>query len=71
MHELDWDAIQARAWHGKKEGKQAEFLIEHSFPWHLVERIGVMNRTIYTQVMHALAGAAHRPPVEIKQDWYY
>ncbi len=71
LHELDWDAIQARDWQGKKEGKQAEFLIEHSFPWHLVERIGVMNRTIYTQVMHALAGAAHLPPVEIKRDWYY
>ena len=71
LHELDWDSIQARDWQGKKEGKQSEFLIEHSFPWHLVERIGVMNNTIYTQVMHALAGAAHRPPVEIRRDWYY
>lgn len=71
LHELDWDAIQARDWQGKKEGKQAEFLIEHSFPWHLVQRIGVMNSTIYTQVMHALAGAANRPPVEVRRDWYY
>ncbi len=71
LHELDWDAIQARGWQGKKEGKQAEFLIEHCFPWHLVERIGVMNSTIYTQVVHALAGAAYRPPVEVRRDWYY
>jgi len=71
LHELDWDAIQARDWQRKKEGKQAEFLIEHSFPWQLVERIGVMNRTIYTQVVHALAGAAHQPPVEVRRDWYY
>ena len=71
LHELDWDAIQARDWQRKKEGKQAEFLIEHSFPWQLVERIGVMNITIYTQVVHALAGAAHRPQVEVRRDWYY
>ena len=71
LHELDWDAIQARDWQGRKEGKQAEFLIEHSFPWHLVERIGVMNRTIYSQVVRALAGAGHQPPVEVRRDWYY
>ncbi len=76
LHELDWDAIQARDWQGKKrkEGKQAEFLMEYSFPWQLVERIGVvMNSTIYTQVMDtlAVAGAAHRPPVEVRRDWYY
>lgn len=71
LHELDWDAIQARDWQSKKEGKQAEFLMEYSFPWQLVERIGVMNSAIYAQVVHALAGAAHRPPVEVRRDWYY
>ena len=74
---LNWSAIQTNHWGGSgvdlsiKEGKQAEFLIEHSFPWHLVERIGVINNTIYTQVVHALAGAVHRPPVEVRRDWYY
>lgn len=74
---LDWSAIQTNRWGGAgidpsiKDGKQAEFLLEHSFPWHLVERIGVMNSTIYIQVVHALAGAMHRPPVEIKRNWYY
>ena len=71
LHELDWDAIQAKDWRGKKEGKQAEFLLEHYFPWHLVERIGVMDNRIHTRVTHSLVGAAHRPPVEIKRDWYY
>ena len=27
-----------------KEGKQAEFLVDEFFPWHLVERIGVHSR---------------------------
>lgn len=77
LTKLNWPAIQTNRWGGPgvdpsiKEGKQAEFLIEYSFPWHLVERIGVMNSTIYTQVVHALAGAAHRPPVEVRRDWYY
>jgi len=71
LSELDWDAIRARDWQGKKESKQAEFLIEKCFPWHLVERIGVMNNTVCTQVRQALAGAVHRPPVEVKRNWYY
>jgi len=71
LHEIDWDAVQANDWRGKKEGKQAEFLLESGFPWRLVERIGVIDRRIYNLVMHALAGASHRPPVEIKREWYY
>ena len=54
-----------------KEGKQAEFLVEHSFPWHLVERIGVHSQAIAQQVSNAMQGAAHRPPIEIRRDWYY
>lgn len=71
LHELDWRAIRARDWRDKKEGKQAEFLIEQSFPWQLVERIGVMNKTVHARVAHALAGAAHQPLVEVRRDWYY
>jgi hypothetical protein len=54
-----------------KEGKQAEFLVHESFPWELVERIGVMSQGVGNQVVNAIRGAAHRPPVEIKPDWYY
>ena len=41
---INWDAIQTNRWSGAgistsiKEGKQAEFLVETSFPWGLVER---------------------------------
>lgn len=54
-----------------KEGKQAEYLVETSFPWSLVERIGVRTNATYHQVVHALAASAHKPRLEIKTEWYY
>jgi hypothetical protein len=71
LDEIDWAAVQALDWQQCKEGKQAEFLLEHSFPWHLIERIGVLNYTIYQQVVKALPLNGHRPTVKICEDWYY
>lgn len=71
LHELDWPAIYARQWQGCKEGKQAEFLIEQSFPWHLIEEIVVQSPLIHQQVVNLLQIAAHRPPVTINPNWYY
>lgn len=77
LGEINWDAVTANRWAGAgispqiKEGKQAEFLVEGSFPWHLVEQIGVQSRGIAQQVATAMRGAAHRPAIEIRTDWYY
>jgi hypothetical protein len=77
LNEINWDAVQTNRWSGTgidrsiKEGKQAEFLLERDFPWHLVERIGVQSRTMYQQVMNNLPSNEHRPVVEVKSDWYY
>lgn len=77
LHEIDWEAVNATQWSGRNlihsgaHGKQAEFLVEHSFPWHLVERIGVQSRNVYQQTAKALAGISHRPIIEIKLEWYY
>ena len=71
LDEIDWTAVQARDWRQCKEGKQAEFLLESSFPWHLVERIGVLTRSVHAEVVRALPANGHRPPVEILRDWYY
>jgi hypothetical protein len=71
LHVINWQAVQARDWQSCKEGKQAEFLLEGNFPWHLVECIGVQTRGVYQQVVNALLTAGHRPPVNIKTDWYY
>jgi hypothetical protein len=71
LHEIDWAAVQARNWQTCKEGKQAEFLLEHSFPWHLVERIGVHSQIIYQRAVNALPADGHRPQIKIRPEWYY
>ena len=71
LHRVDWNAVQARDWRLCKEGKQAEFLLEQGFPWGLVERVGVLSRPVHALAAHALPAAGHRPPVEIRPDWYY
>lgn len=70
---LNWAAIQARDFSQPevKEAKQAEFLIEQKLPWDLVERIGVYSPAIVQSVSDAIAGAAHRPRIETRKDWYY
>lgn len=76
LGEIDWTAVQANRWGGIgvppaiKEGKQAEFLMEYNFPWHLVEHIGVHSRAIYQQVIRMLP-ANRRPQVAVQPEWYY
>lgn len=71
LNEIDWNAVQATNWVDCKEGKQAEFLMEQSFPWHLIKRIGVYSQAVYQQVVNALPKGGHRPVIEIKTKWYY
>jgi hypothetical protein len=71
LHDINWQAVQARDWQSCKEGKQAEFLLEDNFPWHLVECVGVQTQKVYQQVVNALPTVGHRPTVNIKTDWYY
>lgn len=70
LGKIDWDAVRATDWAGhRKDGKQAEFLIERSFPWALVRRIGVRSRGT-EQRARAILGE-RRPPVHILPEWYY
>lgn len=73
LSEIDWSAIQTNDWRGnqKREGKQAEFLVEYCFPWELVERIGIHSGKIYQQVTNAFTEDCHRPAIDIKSEWYY
>ena len=71
LNEIDWDAVQARDWRDCKEGKQAEFLVEHSFSWELVQRVGVCLQNTHGQVREAMGGADHQPRIEIVPEWYY
>jgi len=77
LHEINWKAVQAHRWSGTgispdiKEEKQAEFLLEHSFPWALVERVGVISDKMLHKTSNFVARSSHRPPVEVRRDWYY
>lgn len=77
LDKINWDAINATKWSGigvdssVEEGKQAEFLVENSFTWNLVSRIGIKSQQLYATVHKALQGSHYRPPVEIKPSWYY
>jgi len=71
LNEVNWDAVQARNWMQCREAKQSEFLMEDSFPWFLVRRIGVSSPIVYGQVLNALQQQKHKPKVEVKTDWYY
>jgi len=73
LKEINWAAVVATDFRPAdiKEGKQAEFLVEESFPWSLVDRIGAYSREVGQQVSNAMQGAAHRPRIEIRREWYY
>ena len=71
LGEIDWTAVEADQWQACKEGKQAEFLLEDHFPWHLIERIGVYSRIAHQQASNALPADRHRPQVKILKRWYY
>lgn len=73
LDELNWPAIATNYWSEPtiKEAKQAEFLVHDSFPWRLVERIGVYDEAVGDQVRQAFAHAVHRPQAAVQRGWYY
>ncbi len=73
LGDINWDAVAATDFRPAdiKEAKQAEFLVQQSFPWHLIERIGIHSQGIAQRVSAAMQGAVHRPRIEIRREWYY
>ena len=74
LREINWDAVQADQWSGggMKEGKQAEFLVERSFPWELIDRIGVVSRRNYERARIVLQEKPdQQPDLQIVKQWYY
>jgi len=69
---INWSAVEATYWRDAaiQEYKQAEFLTYESFPWELVEKIGIYNRRVRGQVIEKL-GSRASPEVSIEKDWYY
>lgn len=72
---INWTAVQSTDFQNMevKEGKQAEFLVYESFPWHLIEKIGVYDTLIAGQVNTILGhpGITHRPIIINEPTWYY
>ncbi|GAB6161933.1 DUF4433 domain-containing protein [Desulfothermus naphthae] len=71
LKDLNWDAINAKVWTKVREEKQAEFLCEEKFEWQLIEKIGVKSLKIANKVSNILQHSKHKPPIVIKEDWYY
>ena len=71
LDEIDWAAVSAQNWSSCKEGKQAEFLVERSFPWTLVRRVGVFSARARKRFTEVTRIAGHRPDVAVRPDWYY
>ena len=74
LDEVDWSVMPLRQWGGDqevKEKRQAEFLVHDSCPWQVIEAIGVIDQAIAERVEAAIAGAGHKPRVEVHRDWYY
>ena len=70
---IDWEAVNAVYWQDCSEGKQAEFLLQTSFPWQLVKEIGVFSNAQQQQVQEILRPYPHnyRPVVSVHREWYY
>lgn len=71
---IDWAVMPERYWGGdsdKKEKRQAEFLVHDWCPWTAIEEIAVINQSVKNQVETALGKSMHKPPVQIRRNWYY
>ena len=73
LGEINWTAVAATDFRDSliKDGKQAEFLVFESFPWSLVDKIGVFNESSRQQVEFVLANAVHKPPIQVEPSWYF
>ncbi len=71
LAKVDWNAVRAYYWAEVRGEKQAEFLLEHSFPWELVAHIGVYSSTTRDLVKKAMEASSHRPSVRVERSWYY
>jgi len=71
LSELDWTVINSTQWSGARDKKQAEFLCEYSFPWELIDVIGVKSQRVSDKVKDIIKHCIHKPSVEIREEWYY
>ena len=71
LGDVNWEAVTTKYWSSCRDAKQAEFLVEEQFPWHLIEEIAVCNPATGQQAAQTIAGATYRPSVQTRPAWYY
>ena len=71
LGQVNWAAVTATYWKNCQDEKQAEFLIEDSFPWSLVQRVGVYSKRIHKLVSQTIMYAGHKPSIQVIKRWYY
>lgn len=77
LDEVNWAAVAATRWSGGtvdpsiKRGKQAEFLMEHSFPWHLIRGIGTKSDRVARMAAQALGDGGQQMAIRPMPGWYY
>lgn len=73
LDQINWNAVASTDFRDAavKEGKQAEFLLYGHFPWKLVRRIGARSPAMRDQAAALVTGAAHKPGVDVRRNWYY
>jgi len=73
LDRIDWAAVKSNDFRHPlvKEGKQAEFLIHGTCPWHLIEKIGVIKGTIRMAVNTLVENIRHQPELTVERAWYY
>lgn len=73
LNKINWEAVASLDFRQPviKEGKQAEFLLYESFPFDLIESIGVINAEIQSVVKNILLGTVLVDKVQIRPNWYF
>ncbi len=77
LKKIDWEIMKAKWWYDtlsdndRKRRRQAEFLVHDFFPWSLVAKVGVLNRTIEGEVNRLIQRLPHCPEVSVERNWYY
>ncbi len=73
---VPWEVMELAYWNDtadepdRKRRRQAEFLVQGSFPCDAIERIGVYDSAAVAQVQGSLT-RRFKPPVEVRRDWYF
>jgi hypothetical protein len=73
LDQIDWNAVRNTQFQDPvvREAKQAEFLLNESFPWRLIEAVGVHSDAILARANASIAASSHHPPVNVRPGWYY